>query len=306
MHNQFEMKAKNIYILLVIVANILLFTQCSTKKNNAATRSYHYVTARYNVYFNANQAFLKVDEEVQKTNKDNYSDILPVFPLSNPETAASAKGKMDYVLEKCQKTIKLHSIVKKPKKNPKKMKDPKYKAFLEKEEYNPMVQRAWLLMGKAQFYQSEFLAAISTFSYSKRHFKDNNDVCVEASLWEARTYAELGWYYEAEESLRRIDEKTFTYKTNEIFVLVKSDLLLKQKQYEEAIPFLLTAVEQSDKKDKARMSYILAQVYEKIGNYSQAYKWYEECLDKNPLHELEFNAMLSQARCYQGDDISSL
>lgn len=306
MHNQFEMKAKNIYILLVIVANILLFTQCSTKKNNAATRSYHYVTARYNVYFNANQAFLKVDEEVQKTNKDNYSDILPVFPLSNPETAASAKGKMDYVLEKCQKTIKLHSIVKKPKKNPKKMKDPKYKAFLEKEEYNPMVQRAWLLMGKAQFYQSEFLAAISTFSYSKRHFKDNNDVCVEASLWEARTYAELGWYYEAEESLRRIDEKTFTYKTNEIFVLVKSDLLLKQKQYEEAIPFLLTAVEQADKKDKARMSYILAQVYEKIGNYSQAYKWYEECLDKNPLHELEFNAMLSQARCYQGDDISSL
>lgn len=306
MHNQFEMKAKNIYILLVIVANILLFTQCSTKKNNAATRSYHYVTARYNVYFNANQAFLKVDEEVQKTNKDNYSDILPVFPLSNPETAASAKGKMDYVLEKCQKTIKLHSIVKKPKKDPKKMKDPKYKAFLEKEEYNPMAQKAWLLMGKAQFYQSDFLAAISTFSYSKRHFKDNNDVCVEASLWEARTYAELGWYYEAEESLRRIDEKTFTYKTNEIFVLVKSDLLLKQKLYEEAIPFLSTAVEQADKKDKARMSYILAQVYEKIGNYSQAYKWYEECLDKNPLHELEFNAMLSQARCYQGDDISSL
>lgn len=306
MHNQFEMKAKNIYILLVIVANILLFTQCSTKKNNAATRSYHYVTARYNVYFNANQAFLKVDEEVQKTNKDNYSDILPVFPLSNPETAASAKGKMDYVLEKCQKTIKLHSIVKKPKKDPKKMKDPKYKAFLEKEEYNPMVQKAWLLMGKAQFYQSDFLAAISTFSYSKRHFKDNNDVCVEASLWEARTYAELGWYYEAEESLRRIDEKTFTYKTNEIFVLVKSDLLLKQKLYEEAIPFLSTAVEQADKKDKARMSYILAQVYEEIGNYSQAYKWYEECLDKNPLHELEFNAMLSQARCYQGDDITSL
>lgn len=306
MHNQFEMKAKNIYILLVIVANILLFTQCSTKKNNAATRSYHYVTARYNVYFNANQAFLKVYEEVQKTNKDNYSDILPVFPLSNPETAASAKGKMDYVLEKCQKTIKLHSIVKKPKKDPKKMKDPKYKAFLEKEEYNPMVQKAWLLMGKAQFYQSDFLAAISTFSYSKRHFKDNNDVCVEASLWEARTYAELGWYYEAEESLRRIDEKTFTYKTNEIFVLVKSDLLLKQKLYEEAIPFLSTAVEQADKKDKARMSYILAQVYEEIGNYSQAYKWYEECLDKNPLHELEFNAMLSQARCYQGDDITSL
>lgn len=306
MHTQFEMKAKNIYILLLFVTNILLFTQCSTKNNNAATRSYHYVTARYNVYFNANKAFLKVDDEIHKSNKDNYSEILPVFPLSNPETAAMAKGKMDYVLEKCQKTIKTHSIVKRPKKDPKRMRDPEYKAFLEKEEYNSMVQQAWLLMGKAQFYQSDFLAAVSTFSYIKRHFDDNKDVCVEASLWEARTFAELGWYYEAEESLKRIDEKTFTHHTNEIFVLVKSDLLLKQGYYEEAIPFLLTAVDQSDRKDKARMSYILAQVYEKLGNYPEAYKWYEECLDNNPLHELEFNAMLSQARCYQGKDIESL
>ena len=300
------MKAKNIYILLLIVTNILLFTQCSTKNNNAAVRGYHYVTARYNVYFNANNAFLKVEDEIVTNHKDNYSEILPVFRLSNPETAALAKGKMDYVMEKCQKTIKTHSIVKKPKKDPKRMKDPKYKAFLEKEEYNSMVQEAWLLMGKAQFYQSDFMAALSTFSYVKYHFDDNKDVCVEASLWEARTFAEIGWYYEAEEALKRIDEKTFSHSTNEIFVLVKSDLLLKQGLYEDAIPFLSTAVEQASRTDKARMSYILAQVYEKTGNYTEAYNWYAECLNKNPLHELEFNAMLSQARCYQGDDIASL
>ena len=306
MHNQFEMKAKNIYILLLIVTNILLFTQCSTKNNNAATRGYHYVTARYNVYFNATQAFLKVEDDIITKHKDNYSEILPVYRLSNPTTAAMAKGQMDYVLEKCQKTIKTHSIVKKPKKDPKRMKDPKYKAFLEKEEYNSMVQEAWLLMGKAQFYQSDLLAAVSTFSYIKHHFDDNKDVAVEASLWEARTFAELGWYYEAEEALKRIDEKTFSHRTNEIFVLVKSDLLLKQGLYEDAIPFLSTAVEQADKTDKARMSYILAQVYEEAEQYGQAYKWYQECLDSNPLHELEFNAMLSQARCYQGKDIASL
>lgn len=300
------MKTKNIYILLVIVTNILLFTQCSTKKNNAATRSYHYVTARYNVHFNAKEAFLKVDEEIKESNKDNYSEILPVFPISNPETASLAKGKMDYVMEKCQKTIKQHSIVKKPKRDPKRMRDPEYKAFLEKEEYNPMVQEAWLLMGKAQFYQSDFLAAISTFSYIKRHFDDNKNVCVEASLWEARAYSELGWFYESEECLKRIDEKTFSHNTNKIFVLVKSDLLLKQGNYEEAIPFLITAVDQASREDEARMSFILAQTYEKLGNYSQAYTWYENCLDKRPLHEMEFNAMLSQARCYQGNDIETL
>jgi tetratricopeptide (TPR) repeat protein len=213
---------------------------------------------------------------------------------------------MQYVVEKCQKSIKLHSIVKKPKKNPSKAKDPSYKAFMAKEEYNPMVQEAWLLMGKAQFYQLDFLAANATFAYVMRHFDDNKDVATEAQLWGARSYAEMGWFYEAEDMLKRMDEKSFTPQTSKIYVLVMADLLLKREQYAESIPFLETAIKEAKGQDKARLCYILAQVHEALGHYNEAFSWYQQTLKNHPLHEMEFNAMLSQARCYQGKDTNPI
>lgn len=300
------MKSKIIAYLFLSIATIGLFTQCSTQKNNGATRAYHYVTARYNVNFNAKQAFIKGEEAVKKQHQDNFTEILPIFPISKHENASAASSDMAYVVEKCQKSIKLHSIVKKPKKDPSKSKDPAYKAFMSKEEYNPMVQEAWLLMGKAQFYQLDFVAANATFSYVARHFDDNRDVAAQAQLWNARSYAEMGWFYEAEEVLKRMDEKSFTPQISQEYVRIMADLLLKQGQYAPAIPFLETAIKEAKGQDKTRLCYILAQVHEKLNNYTEAFTYYQAVLDNRPLHQMEFNALLSQARCYQGGDTAPI
>lgn len=300
------MKNKFIAYLFLSIALLGLFAQCSTKKNNWATRSYHYVTARYNVNFNAKQAFIRGEESIEENHVDNYSEILPIYPISNHNNAGVASSDMQYTVEKCQKSIKLHSIVKKPKRNPAKAKDPNYRAFLAKEEYNPMVQEAWLLMGKAQFYQLDFVAANATLAYVVRHFDDNKAVAAEAQLWGARSYAEMGWYYEAEDLLKRMDEKSFTPQITQLYVRVMADLLLKQKQYAASIPFLETAIKEAKRKEKARLCYILAQVHEQLGHFNDAYRWYQEVLDNRPLHQMEFNALLSQARCYQGKDTSPI
>lgn len=300
------MKSKIITYIFLSIALLGLFTQCSTQKNNGATRAYHYVTARYNVNFNAKQAFLKGIEAVNKQHQDDFTEILPIFPISNHQNASAATANMATVVEKCQKSIKLHSIVKKPKRNPAKAKDPAYKAFMSKEEYNPMVQEAWLLMGKAQFYQLDFVAANATFSYVARHFDDNRDVAAGAQLWNARSYAEMGWFYEAEDVLKRMDEKSFTPQVSQEYVLIMADLLLKQEQYAAAVPFLETAIKEANKQDKTRLCYILAQVHEKLNNYTEAYTHYQAVLDNNPLHQMEFNALLSQARCYQGKDTTPI
>ena len=300
------MKTQKLVYILGCIVVLGAFTQCSTKKNNWATRSYHYVTARYNVNFNAKQAFEQGEQAIEKQHKDNYSEILPVYPISDHKNASVASSDMQRTVEKCQKAIKLHSIVKKPKRNASRAKDPSYKAFMQKEEYNPMVQEAWLLMGKAQFYQLDFLAANATFAYVMRHFDDNKDVATEAQLWGARSYAEMGWFYEAEDMLKRMDEKSFTPQTSKIYVLVMADLLLKREQYAESIPFLETAIKEAKGQDKARLCYILAQVHEALGHYNEAFSWYQQTLKNHPLHEMEFNAMLSQARCYQGKDTNPI
>ena len=80
------------------------------------------------------------------------------------------KSNFETAIEKCEKAIKLHSIKARPKSNVNKRKTAKEKAYMARKEFNPFLRHAWLLMGKAQFYKGEFLAAPATFIYITRHF----------------------------------------------------------------------------------------------------------------------------------------
>ena len=106
----------------LMAAVLAVLCACSVQKNNSVTRGYHRTKAKYNVMFNGNEAFKKGMENIHKASVplDNHNDILPVFEFSNTAALGSAKGDMERALEKSEKTIALHSIVKKPKKNPKK------------------------------------------------------------------------------------------------------------------------------------------------------------------------------------------
>ena len=99
-----------------------------------------------------------------------------------------------------------------------------------------------------------------------------------------------------------MNEKTFSPKTNQQYVLVKADLLLKQKHYKEALPYLETALKNAPKREQARISFIYAQVLERLGLYADAYEKYAYTIKKNPSLEMEFNAFLNKTRCYQGSN----
>ncbi|MCQ2350489.1 MAG: tetratricopeptide repeat protein [Paludibacteraceae bacterium] len=299
---------KTTYIVFVTVVSALVLASCSVNKNTSVSRSYHKTKVKYNILFNGKNAFIKGEEAIHKASieLDDYNDILPIFEISNKEAAKSAESDMDRTIEKCEKSIQLHSIVKKPKKNPNKAKDPKYIAFMAKEEYNPQVQEAWLLRGKALYYKLDFPAAEANFAYVAKHYTDNVDVCTEAKLWSAKGFSEQGWFYEAEDVLGRLSEKSFTNSTNKDYVLVKADLLLRQEQYEAAIPFLENAIKLNKGDTKKRMMFIYAQVLEKIGRIGEAYNAYEAVKKKSTNGIMEFNAVLGMAKCYQGQSMEPI
>ena len=64
---------------------------------------------------------------------------------------------MDRTIEKCRKSIKLHSIKSKPKRDPKRANDPKYKLWLKSEEFNANMDLAWIRLGEAEFHKGDFL-----------------------------------------------------------------------------------------------------------------------------------------------------
>ena len=74
-------------VLLFYLFTLLLLTaSCSTKKNTANTRRWHAFTARYNTYFNGSQAFIEGSLEKENGNKDNYTELIPLYTVGNKQS----------------------------------------------------------------------------------------------------------------------------------------------------------------------------------------------------------------------------
>ncbi len=87
---------------------------CSTQKNTAGSRWWHSFTARYNTYYNGAMAYVDGSLEKEKGNKDNYTELLPLYPVGNKASRDLGKSHFDRAIEKSQKAIQLHSIKKRP------------------------------------------------------------------------------------------------------------------------------------------------------------------------------------------------
>ena len=132
---------------------------------------------------------------------------------------------------KIQKNLKI--IKKKPKKQAGRQGDAKYKEWMKREEYNPFLHNAWMMMGRSQYFNGDFLGAASTFFYISRHFSWLPETVTEAKLWEARAYLAMDWLFEAETILRRIKpDKDLTNKDiRMLYYTAAAELAVKQQEW---------------------------------------------------------------------------
>ncbi len=281
---------------------VLLLTACgSTKVNTAQSRFYQAFVTRFNTYHNGHEAYKEGVASQEKSHKDNYMEIIPLFPASKESTRSAGGGSFDKAIEKSQKAIKLHSIKQKPKKKSGTLTE-KDKQWLAKKEYNPFLHNAWMLMGKAQFQKGEFLEAASTFSYITRLYSDEPKIVAEARMRMAQCYAELKWNYEADNLLAQVGRDSIPYQLAEEYDAIMASYLLSQERFEEALPYLEKAVKRPGrtKKQKTREYYLLGQVHKHVGNKQKAYEAFGKAIKQNPPYELEFNARIQQTETVSG------
>ena len=290
------MKTVSKYLSVLFVL-LLVVTACSTQKNTKFSRFHHQLNTRYNVYFNGKNAYDEGLKKMEEANQDDYSQVLPMYVVSNHENIQAASSQMTTSIEKCRKSIKLHSIKKKPKYNGNKMSDPKYKAWYNQEEFNNQLYRAWLLLAQSEFHKGDFLESVSTFNYIIRHYSYDRDVVAQCQLWSARAYAEMGWLYEAEQVVQQVKQDELGRRSSSLYAQTMADLLLKQKLYREAIPFLQLAIDnQSSKRTRGRWWFIMGQLQEMAGNRQAAATAYQHAGKSGQTVELEFNAQVNRAR----------
>lgn len=258
------------------------------------TRGYHNLTAHYNVYFNGKESLKAGQKKIADAAQNDYTQILPVFEHSDPANTQAVASEMDRAIEKGSILITKHSITKKPKKKPTED-DSYYKAFYNQKEFNKWVDDAYMLIGKGNFYKREFKNAILTFDHVIRDFSQQPSY-YDAMLWKAASYAEMGDYTNARLTMNAYDALgTAPASRYSTYMTINADLQLKQLQYEAAIPFLKGAIEStSNKKNRIRLTYILAQVLQEVGRYEESQKAYEKVISLHPSYEMVFNANINR------------
>lgn len=291
------MRISNIkYQISNIIILMMILSSCSTQKNTWATRAFHQTKVKYNILYNGNIAYEEGLKAIRDANTDDYSRVLYLYPVSNHTAAEASATHMDRTIDKCRKCIKLHSIKAKPKRDPKKANDPKYKLWLQSEEFNKNMNLAWLRLGQAEFHKGDFLGAVSTFNYIINHYQNDPDMIAQCQLWIARAYAEMGWQYEAEDMLNRVQIDALSRKHSKLYSAVKADVLLKGEHYHDALPFVKIATPHEKRKIyRPRFAYVLGQLYEKENNPTDAIKAYKYVVRMAPSNEMDFNARIRMA-----------
>lgn len=286
---------------------VAVFAGCSTEKNTRASRAYHNVTSQYNIYFNANESVKAGLESIDSRIEDDYTHVLPIFKEADPAAAKMVKSDMDYAVVKCSKLIEIHSISKKPKRK-KGGGSRKYQEFASQEEFNKWIDDSYLLMGRAYFYQQNYFAAIDNFSFLVRKYPKEETASM-AQVYLIRAYTQLERYIEANEVIQAIQGyDDFPRKYERELALATADYYEKQGSYSEAIRMLDIAINKTFwKKNRARLLYIVAQLYQEMGQNDRASETFKEVARISPDYTMAFNARINSAGVFSGEgDIADL
>ncbi len=293
-----------------VLLTVGLLSAC--KSNTKLNRGIAGLTTKYNIHFNGEEAYkqsLKSMEE--NTTKDDYShrlELHPVYDLVGKQPTSS----FDAAIEKCKKCVQTKSINAKPKRH--KEATPEYKLWLKREEYNPYMHNAWLLSGRAQFYNGDFDGAQSTFNYIVRHFWWKQLAIDESHIWMARIQAVQGNRFAAETELEQVIASK-KYKNQEelsrvdyyyqlplrlqrLFSLALAEIILLDESREaEAIPYLNKARRGFQTKvQRIRADFFVAQLNEEYGHYTDAAKTYNRIVRQARDYKTQFNARLARIR----------
>jgi TolA-binding protein len=222
-------------------------------------------------------------EQVWANKEEDYLELLPVFVMPTEEEAKNLYPQMDEVIEKCSTVIDRHSME------------------ISKKEHNKWIDDCYLMIGVANFYKGQYAKAEEMSSYVAKKYKGQSSR-FDAAIWLARTYIEQERYGKAATVLSVVEDDNSKERPKDFIWMieaVKAQMMLRQDRYKDAIPYLEDASALCDDKQmKARLTYILAQVYALEGRNANAIAAYDRVVEMKPDYEMEFYAKISEALAF--------
>ncbi|MBN2728238.1 MAG: tetratricopeptide repeat protein [Bacteroidales bacterium] len=278
--------------LSLYIALLLIFVSCSTKKNTSTRRAYHNLTAHYNAYFNGNEAIKNGVLTLEKAHKDNYTQIISIFPLGEKKDAQSVVPDMERAIEKASKVINKHSM--------------EFKGV----QYVKWIDDAYFMIGRANFYKKDYQKAYETFDFVTKKF-NKDPIRFDAYLWMARSLIGMKKMNKTSSFLAIVETEIkdggeVSSEAKKLFPMVMAEYLIESNQLDPSIEYLQKAIVlNKKKKTRIRLMFVLAQVYQKLEQNGKALEMYQKVLKKNPSYNIAFHCRVFSAQCYDASHGSS-
>jgi hypothetical protein len=150
-------------------------------------RGYHSINTKYNVLFNGIEAFNVGQSILEQAHDDNFFEFLGVEPIAlngeQMDQTTIVPG-FDRAEEKAVKAIQKHSMK------------------INGIQYNNKMDEAYLLLGKARYFDRRFFPAMEAFNYLLENYADGKTY-VEGRIWREKTNIRLRNNELAIKNLRR-------------------------------------------------------------------------------------------------------
>ena len=274
-------KTKSLAKVYFLMLTFFFLGSCKTTKNKFFNKSFHETTTRYNWYFNAKESYKSALNRLETQHKDDFNEILSIFPLGTDKDAQSISPQMDKALKKCAQAISKHSML------------------IKGKEYNRWIDDCYLLIGKAYFYKKEHIKGIEAFRLVSRQFEGLTS-SYEAKIWLVKSFIESNDLSSADLMLEDVlSDEDFPTELNKDLALVMAHYHIRQSDYSQAIMELEEAISLTKKKrEKSRYLYIVAQLHYNQENYSEATNYFSKVIRISPDYEMTFNAKINRARSF--------
>jgi tetratricopeptide (TPR) repeat protein len=232
------------------------------------------MTTQYNILYNGGVGFDKGVADIKQKSKNDFWKRLPVekMQLSDGSIADTVKNaNFDLAETKATKAIQKHSM------------------SIGGKERNYQTDEAYLMLGKARYYDQRFVPALDAFNYILYKYPNSSNIH-EAKIWREKTNMRLGNDALVIKNLSKL-LKEYKLKhqalANANAVLAEAFLNLEEK--DSAVTKLQIAQEFTKiNTEKARYRFILGQLYEELGKREQALESYQSVIDMNRKADREY------------------
>ena len=320
------MQRQSLYILGTVMSLSLFFlVACSTEKNTSVNRAFHYVNARYNGHWNAEE-LLNVSMAAFRNNlEEDYYELIPLELVPNEQQVTTLYTPIDTAISKVKKVIADHSMPG--------LDNPARKNA----EHNGFIDENWLTIGRAQYLRMDYETAMRSFKFVNQYFSEDPSNYT-AEMWMAKVNMKMGKLTEAKFNLDRVNAAsegiTSSYKSEpaskkkkeklskaqklnnkgkegdskskepaKFPEKIRFELMITNAEYhrltknaDKTIEYLQKGLEVAKKsEDKGRVNFALAQMLERAGQDREASQHYRKSAKYKVVYGMSFHARLRAA-----------